>query len=411
VTVDRHLLIGTNTQGLVGYVRTALAAFLAASDVVMPSDLAPETGGVAAAQRRLGALLTRLRVVPLRSAALARQLEIYARGAGSRLPRPIMIEAVRRCAPWLTRDPAGSVALDDVQAAVRAGLGAWAESVIVQAQQTDDRSAPTDDAAAPAPDDATPELDAPASPAEAAAHFVRQVARAAIAARLHGRLLRCLAGEIAIPEFHATLHAAYTALFLDLLDVVEDPLATGDQVTLRCALAVPPGVHAVLMGTQNIKGTGLDFVYRWVALDAAQRDLRALASPHPELRAAAWQRLEYPDGPGLLDAGLVAARLARMTPDPLDAEAHARVLALAHARHAARRAALGLSTRRGWRETAATWCEGWVDFLDTIRRQRRARQVMRDLVARRISHPRAAQVMRDIDARAKGGWLLKRLRA
>lgn len=36
---------------------------------------------------------------------------------------------------------------------------------------------------------------------------------------------------------------------------------------------------------------------------------------------------------------------------------------------------------------------------------------MQDLVARRISRPRAAQVMRDIDARAEGGWLLKGLRA
>jgi hypothetical protein len=66
--------------------------------------------------------------------------------------------------------------------------------------------------------------------------------------------------------------------------VIEDPLATGDQVVVRCALAAPPGVR-VVMGTQNIKGTGLDFVYRWLALAAAQRDLQALASRDPGVRA------------------------------------------------------------------------------------------------------------------------------
>ena len=41
------------------------------------------------------------------------------------------------------------------------------------------------------------------------------------------------------------------------IDVVVDPLTTGDQVILRCAKSVPPGVRVILMGTQNIKGTGL----------------------------------------------------------------------------------------------------------------------------------------------------------
>ena len=36
---------------------------------------------------------------------------------------------------------------------------------------------------------------------------------------------------------------------------------------------------------------------------------------------------------------------------------------------------------------------------------------MRDLVDRRISHVRAAHEMRELDARAKGGWLARSLRA
>ena len=38
---------------------------------------------------------------------------------------------------------------------------------------------------------------------------------------------------------------------------------------LDAAAPAPPGVRVTVMGTQNIKGTGLDFVYRWLALAAA----------------------------------------------------------------------------------------------------------------------------------------------
>ena len=45
-----------------------------------------------------------------------------------------------------------------------------------------------------------------------------------------------------------------------------------------CARRVPPGVEAHVMGIQNIKGTGLDFIYRWVAIDNVHGLLTALES-------------------------------------------------------------------------------------------------------------------------------------
>ena len=194
------------------------------------------------------------------------------------------------------------------------------------------------------------------------------------------------------------------------VDVVEDPASSGDQVVLRCALAVPPGVRVAAMGTQNIKGTGLDFVYRWIALDAASQALAQLQARDPQIRRAALLRLESPDDPGLLDAGLVARALAVRRPAAGEAELQGRAQARAQERHAARRTALGHRHRRGRAEAILGWLEGFVDFLDGARRYRRAREVMHDLVTRRISHARAAQAMRELDARAKGGWLAKSLR-
>jgi len=400
VAVDRHLIIGTNTQGLVNYVRTALDDFLAEQRIVTAEDLAGGLEDPGLPARRLDALLARLRVVPRAAEALAQQLDIFAQGAGRALTTAARAEVAERCAPWLAADASASLALAEVFAATRAELGAWAESLLAASPY----------AAAPEP----PEVDAPASATTVAAHFARQVARTAIAARLHARLaaaLRAGPASDGFDDFHVALRAAYRELFLDLLDVVEDPLTTGDQVVLRCALALPPGVRGVLMGTQNIKGTGLDFVYRWIAVDVAQHDLAALTSADPETRSAALRRLESPDDPGLLDAGLVAARLAARTPGPGEAELQARAQQKAEARHVARRAALGQQrTRRGRSEAIFQWLEGWVDFIDGARRHSRAKQVMRDLIDQRISHARAAQVMRELDARAKGGWLVKAMR-
>ena len=395
---DRHVIIGTNTHGLLGYVRDALDEFLAREVVVRPEDLALGTAGSAAAHARLDALLARLRVVPGEPAALAGQLEIFARGAGRELPPATLAATAERCAPWLADD--GDPGLAATLVAVQAELAAWVEAAVLAAPTLPERSVAD-----------PPEVDEPASPASVAAHFVRQLARAAIACRLRARLTRALAaGEPALPGFHAELRAAYRELFLELVEVVEDPASSGDQVVLRCALAVPPGVRVAAMGTQNIKGTGLDFVYRWIALDAASVALAQLRARDPQIRRAALLRLESPDDPGLLDAGLVAHALAIRRPGPGEAELQARAQARAHERHTARRAALATRHRRGRSEALLGWLEGLVDFLDGARRHARAREVMRDLVRQRISHARAAQAMRELDARAKGGWLAKSLR-
>ncbi|MFY0539893.1 hypothetical protein [Nannocystis pusilla] len=210
---------------------------------------------------------------------------------------------------------------------------------------------------------------------------------------------------------HAAVRDAYRDLFMDLIDVVVDPLTTGDQVILRCALAVPPGVRAILMGTQNIKGTGLDFVYRWTALDIAQQNLAALASPEPEVRRQALQRLAQPADPGLIDSGLVAAQLEQRVAYDGEAELQSFAAGRARALHQTRVSDLSAGPARGGRHDKwLGWLESCVEFLDGARRYYIARQVMRDLVCLRISHARAAAVMRELDSRAKGGWLIRGLR-
>lgn len=395
VSADRHLLIGTNTQGLVGYIREALEGFLAAQEVVNTDDVADEATGRTRAHQRLDKLLSRVRVVA--PGGLADQLVIYAHGAGRSLAGA-REEIEARIGKYLLEDGKASVVLDEVLPELKSELLGWCAGLVEAGDVLEDSE--------------QPEVVRQATAEEVAEHFLRQLARATVAARLHARLDAAFTGgEVGRAAFHVGMRDAYRALFMDLIDVVADPLTPGDQVILRCALTVPPGVRAILMGTQNIKGTGLDFVYRWCALDVAQQQLGLLKSQDPEVRRQALQRLAQPADAGLIDAGLVAATLEKRAPEDNEAELQAFAHSRARETHLARCTGLNTGPAKGGRlDGWLSTVESWVEWIDGARRYFVAKRVMKDLVDQRISHAKAAAVMRELDARTKGGWLIRAVR-
>jgi hypothetical protein len=265
----------------------------------------------------------------------------------------------------------------------------------------------------PASPGAAPEVLEPATRDDAVAHMLRQATRIVVHARLRARLTRVTAATMR--DFHSTFRAAYRELFIDQLVVVHDAGETGDQVIDRCARAVPPGTDVSVMGIQNIKGTGLDFVYRWQALESTTARLAALAAADAdaEARLAALRALESFEDYGLVDSGAAAAVLSGLDTrgwDDAERVQHERTLAAVRAVHDARRVAVGQAASKKLWSRALARLETWVDPIDSVRRYRRARRVMRDLVAHRISHARAAKEMRSLYDRQKGGWLEEALR-
>ncbi len=65
-------------------------------------------------------------------------------------------------------------------------------------------------------------------------------------------------------EFKSLAREWFTQKFV----VIEDFFTTGDQLVHRICREVPPGMVVRIMGMQNIKGTGLDFVHKWQAWDS-----------------------------------------------------------------------------------------------------------------------------------------------
>ncbi len=395
VAFDRHVLIGTNLKGLRGFLNVALADYLGELQLVVSDDFAsdaPATMPLTRLDRELG----NLRIPAATADALLLRIASYARHAEL---DPAPAEApLRGAIDRLLVDAAADLSLASIRRQVDgdAGLTAALEAM------------PTTPPAELDP----PESVEPATKADVLEHARIEIARVMLRARLERAIRGVAEGRqgAAAASFQAAFNAAYTEAFWAQIVVIDDAGASGDQIIDRCARAVPPGSDVVLMGTQNIKGTGLDFVYRWLALDAVVLGIAQLQGTRLDDRGPALTELEAFADHGLVDAGYARVALTRPIAPPLTVDQEAarqRILAKCQAVYERRKAGLTAAKQAGWQQKAAAYVEGAVDYLDSIYRTKAAGHIIDDLVAMRISHNRASIEMRDLVGRLKGGWLYK----
>jgi gamma-polyglutamate synthase len=262
----------------------------------------------------------------------------------------------------------------------------------------------------------------PASTSEQALKLRRDIVEHVLRqARRVERVLACRkAIEAAIldnrtPEIDDLFRSTYRGLFLDRITVLWNAGASGDQVVDFVTDAIPPGHLGRVLGCQNIKGTGLDFVYRWLSVDRVHAALQKLETV-PGLRheLLAWLG-SYSDF-GLLDATAALTKLheIRQRQDPSYAAVDTMllgVIARLEQMVQDKQSRLHATGKADLFTKVASAIEATVDHLDSARRSRIAGRVMQDLFAARVGHGRAALLLRDITGRQKGGWLAKDLKA
>lgn len=210
--------------------------------------------------------------------------------------------------------------------------------------------------------------------------------------------------------------------------IVEDVDATGEEVIESIVDAIPPGYLARVMGLQNIKGTGLDFVYRFHAWDVCHEACEAtrhrdaaivekaldtlLAKPdigqlclEPVRQAIdrcrenrSLQNVEFQSRVVLLEQRLDAAEKKSAPPASADQEAGTESQTNSSDRSSADRS----EQLRQWVYHNA---EQFLDVNDSIRRRDKADRIYRDLKDGRISRQRAILELRNLNKRQKGGWL------
>ncbi|MDX2055007.1 MAG: hypothetical protein SFV15_21570 [Polyangiaceae bacterium] len=202
---------------------------------------------------------------------------------------------------------------------------------------------------------------------------------------------------------------AYRALFLEQVVPIHDPGVSGDFIIFQAASQAPPGARVEIMGLQNIKGTGLDLVYRWVSIEWVTAALQRLKAASADTLQAAFSQLMSYDDWGVLDAGIALSTVRELEGSHRDSSLPwaALIQKLEQIVESKSRALMpqGPTTLS---DKLRDWVGFTFDFADSVRRERMARRLMNDLIAGTISHTEAAVGMRQVVARAKGNWMKKR---
>lgn len=209
--------------------------------------------------------------------------------------------------------------------------------------------------------------------------------------------------------------------------VVENYEATGEEIIEVITEEVPPGFLARIMGLQNIKGTGLDFVYRFQAWDACYEAGQAALSNHEPTAEKGIMALASMPEFGQLCQEYLADLVEKCRRNPALQRADLQTLvdqiqsrlpqhqspvmanddATQDSIHS--RATRQEVTMADWHEWFVDVAEQFLDVNDSIRRREQADRIYADLAAGRIGRQRTVVELRKLNKRQKGGWLKSKL--
>jgi len=210
-------------------------------------------------------------------------------------------------------------------------------------------------------------------------------------------------------EFQLTFNNLATAWFENKIILVEDYYATGEQVIKTIVKNTPMGLHARIMGMQNIKGTGLDFVYRWQAWESCSKACSQALDPRVEIAKAGVKMLSQFKEYGVLSEDKILQTISTIKyqtwtqKEEIQAELALISFNLKQAM-AEINQQQGQNKNSGWSHKMAEYLEAFMDAGDAVKRRKKANQIYIDLQNTRISHERASLELQLLNKRQKGGW-------
>lgn len=203
--------------------------------------------------------------------------------------------------------------------------------------------------------------------------------------------------------------------FMSRFSVIEDPNTTGEQVIDHISRETPPGLFVRIMGMQNIKGVGLDFLSCWQSWETCHgKYSELLGETDPERFHELLHQMTTFREYGLLSEDFMQRVLTGLREhalaggEPCQAKLSLIEDNVRSAREV-RNSALELSKRRGFLPRLVEAIEGFLDVWDAVLRRRAADRIYDDLIDERISHERAAEELKRLTVRQDSGWLAARL--
>lgn len=158
---------------------------------------------------------------------------------------------------------------------------------------------------------------------------------------------------------------------------------------------------------QNIKGTGLDFVYRWQAWETVHSACEKAESSDSLVSAEGLQTLLTFQEFGIAAEERVQATVARLRArdgDRLGPQLDL-ISASLEEQLAEVRQEMNILRSGSRIDKIIEAVEAFLDAGDAVRRRKKANRIYRDMVTERISHERAARELKHLNSRQKGGWL------
>ncbi|MCJ8274482.1 MAG: hypothetical protein MJK04_34430, partial [Psychrosphaera sp.] len=199
--------------------------------------------------------------------------------------------------------------------------------------------------------------------------------------------------------------------------VVDDYYSTGNQTINTMVQNTPPGLLSRIIGMQNIKGTGLDFIYRWQAWNQVYNYCEQLLTDRDEqvLEAAAKALTTWEEF-GLLDQQKVRDTLAKVKDrseaqtELIQAQLHLIEQRLDKQLSVMRGQLDGSKSQSKWLSWLLSAMEAFLDAGDAIKRRKRADQIYQAILDNLISYDKASVELAKITKAQKGGWLEQRVK-
>ena len=204
--------------------------------------------------------------------------------------------------------------------------------------------------------------------------------------------------------------------FKSKLIVIYNPYTPGNQIIKRICAGTPAGFRNRIMGMQNIKGTGLDFVYRWQAWETCYKAAEKLKSNNLRIAEEGLNALASFKEYGPLSEEYLRQTIAQVQQTPTGQLAHFQTnftLILSNLQQAMNE----INAQGGDKESdtggsmqkvigfVIGFLEQILDAGDAVKRRKRADQIYKDMVTGRISNQTAALEVKKLNKRQKGGWL------
>ncbi len=203
--------------------------------------------------------------------------------------------------------------------------------------------------------------------------------------------------------------------FFQKIHIVEDSNASGEYIVKRLFDLSPPGILHRVMGIQNIKGPGLDFIYRWQSWQTCYQACNKLRSQDENLVRTGLRELSAFQDFGLLCEDYVHETIAHTRSRSVAQSEHFQAGLEVIEKSVNERLAIlqNLLQASGGRNRAIApifnFLEAFLDAGDGIRRKKAAHRIYRDIKMGRISQDRAATELNLLNKRQKGGWLFDQL--